>query len=185
MFSTFDHLKRNLKMEKKPLYDDTTSHLCTCPARTCCAAPCCEAAPPSLWSSDPRSWSQAQYFAKIRNKNTRIEQKTGTYSTKVESFNIHISYLLCRNFSLKTPIFLSTICRISSLPSAVSLRARVLSVQSVSVDDKCIEGGVAGQPDLLQGPVLHKHALQVSLPTLLVQICKMENVNYSFPFLEE
>ena len=45
-----------------------------------------------------------------------------------------------------------------------------LGVQSVSEDNKGIEGSVAGQPDLLERAVLHEDSLQVRLPALLVQV---------------
>ena len=70
-------------------------------------------------------------------------------------------------------------------PGAVRARARVLpgnserhlqqaghylGVQSVPEHHEGVEWGVAGQPDLLERAVLHEDSLQVSLPTLLVQI---------------
>ncbi len=49
-------------------------------------------------------------------------------------------------------------------------RAPNLCVKSVSEDDECVDGRVAGQPDLLERPVLHEHLLQVLLPRLLRQV---------------
>jgi len=61
-------------------------------------------------------------------------------------------------------------------PCTVSLGAGVLSIQSVSVDDKCVERRIAGQPDLLERPVLHEHPLQVGFAALLVQISDVKPV---------
>ena len=45
-----------------------------------------------------------------------------------------------------------------------------LGVQSVSEDDKRVEGSIAGQPYLFERSVFHEGLLQVCLPALLVQI---------------
>ena len=50
------------------------------------------------------------------------------------------------------------------------LNSTDLGVEPVPVDDEGVEGRVAGEPDLLEGPVLHEHLLQVTLSSVLVQI---------------
>ena len=48
-----------------------------------------------------------------------------------------------------------------------------LGVQSVSEDNKSIEGSVAGQPDFLQWPIPHEHTFQVLLSHMLIYIWNM------------
>ena len=158
LFSTFGHLKMKENVKKKrnkTLFLAQLDFLVSAHLLCICPPRICFLGPCS-WAVPGSPWSSFQRSLHHRPRCRRPE--------KAKNFKI-------KNFTLSL-----------SKRNVVKRCNWYLSIQSVSVDDKCVEWRVARKPNLLERPVLHEHSLQVGFAALLVQISKIWSSHYWYLF---